>query len=287
VSRHWLGRGSTGGTASPRERADSQGWTGGMGPPGGKPSSPRGYAAVLRTSGLVKTYRTDGVTVQAVRGVDIELGVGEFVAVMGPSGSGKSTLLHVLAGLEPATSGEIWLRGQRVDGLSTAGWAVLRRRQIGFVFQFFNLLSNMTVADNVELPALLAGASARQARKRREELLAELGLADKATAAPVRLSGGEQQRVALARALANEPSLLLADEPTGNLDSSNARDVLRLLRRTHDSGQTILMVTHDARVASLADRVINLFDGMVADDAKIVPIPRGVNGVRDVLELRG
>jgi putative ABC transport system ATP-binding protein len=244
---------------------------------------------------------------------------------MGPSGSGKSTLLHVLGGLEPATSGEIWLRGQRVDGLSRAGWAILRRRHIGFVFQFFNLLSNMTVADNVELPALLAGATPRQARKRREELLAELGLADKAAAAPARLSGGEQQRVALARAqanepslllaelgladkaaaaparlsggeqqrvalaraLANEPSLLLADEPTGNLDSSNTRDVLRLLRRAHAGGQAILLVTHDARVASLADRVINLFDGTVADDAKIVPIPRTVNGVGDVLELRG
>ena len=251
------------------------------------PPAPSADSPLLRTAKLAKTYRTDGVPVEAVRGVDIELGIGEFVAVMGPSGSGKSTLLHVLAGLEPATSGQIWLRGQRVDGLSTAGWAILRRRHIGFVFQFFNLLSNMTVADNVELPALLAGASVRQARKRREELLAELGLADKATAAPARLSGGEQQRVALARALANEPSLLLADEPTGNLDSSNTRDVLRLLRRTHDSGQAILMVTHDARVASLADRVINLFDGMVADDAKIVPIPRGVNGVRDVLELRG
>jgi putative ABC transport system ATP-binding protein len=283
VSGHWLGRGGREGTVPPQEWGDAQGGSGGMGSPG----SARGYRALLRTSGLVKTYRTDGVTVPAVRGVDIELGVGEFVAVMGPSGSGKSTLLHVLAGLEPATSGEIWLRGQRVDGLSTAGWAILRRRHIGFVFQFFNLLSNMTVADNVELPALLAGTSARQARKRREELLAELGLADKATAAPARLSGGEQQRVALARALANEPSLLLADEPTGNLDSSNTRDVLRLLRRTHDSGQAILMVTHDARVASLADRVINLFDGMVADDAKVVPIPRGVNGVRDVLELRG
>jgi putative ABC transport system ATP-binding protein len=174
-----------------------------------------------------------------------------------------------------------------VDKLSTAGWALLRRRHIGFVFQFFNLLSNMTVADNVELPALLAGATARQARKRREELLAELGIADKADAAPARLSGGEQQRVALARALANEPSVLLADEPTGNLDSSNTRDVLRLLRRAHGQGQAILLVTHDARVASLADRVINLFDGMVADDAKIVPIPRSLNGVADVLELRG
>ena len=165
--------------------------------------------------------------------------------------------------------------------------AKLRLRTIGFVFQFFNLLSNMTVADNVELPALLAGATPRQARKRREELLAELGIADKAVAAPARLSGGEQQRVALARALANEPSLLLADEPTGNLDSSNTRDVVRRLRRAHAGGQAILMVTHDARVASLADRVINLFDGMVADDAKIVPIRRTVNGVGDVLELRG
>jgi len=242
---------------------------------------------LLRTSRLVKTYRTDGVEVEAVRGVDLELAVGEFVAIMGPSGSGKSTLLHVLGGLEPATSGEIWLRGQRVDGLSTAAWALLRRRHVGFVFQFFNLLSNMTVADNVELPALLAGATQRQARNRREQLLAELGLTGKAKAAPARLSGGEQQRVALARALANEPSLLLADEPTGSLDSSNTRDVLRLLRRAHDQGQAILMVTHDARVASLADRVINLFDGMVADDAKVVPISRGRGGVRDILELRG
>src|SRR5579863_6374249 len=243
--------------------------------------------ALLRARKLVKMYRADGVSVEAIRGIDLELAIGEFVAIMGPSGSGKSTLLHVLGGLAPATSGEIWLRGQRVDGLSTAGWAIMRRRHIGFVFQFFNLLSNMTVADNIELPALLAGASPRQARSRREELLAELGLADKAGAAPARLSGGEQQRVALARALANEPSLLLADEPTGNLDSANTRDVLRLLRRAHAGGQAILLVTHDARVASLADRVINLFDGRVADDAKIVPVPRTVNGVGDVLELRG
>ena len=251
------------------------------------PAQPTETLSLLRTSKLVKVYRADGVTVEAVRGVDIELGIGEFVAIMGPSGSGKSTLLHVLGGLEPATSGEIWLRGQRVDGLSTSAWAILRRQHIGFVFQFFNLLSSMTVADNVELPALLAGATPRQARKRREELLTELGISDKADAAPARLSGGEQQRVALARALANEPSVLLADEPTGNLDSSNTRDVLRLLRRAHAGGQAIMMVTHDARVASLADRVINLFDGMVADDARIVPTPRTMNGVADVLELRG
>jgi putative ABC transport system ATP-binding protein len=239
---------------------------------------------LLRTRGLVKEYRSDGVSVEAVRGVDVEVGVGEFVAIMGPSGSGKSTLLHVLGGLEPASRGEIWLRGRRVDQLSLAEWAVLRRKHVGFVFQFFNLLSNMTVADNVELPALLAGATARHARRRREELLGELGLSEKASAAPARLSGGEQQRVALARALANEPSLLLADEPTGNLDSSNTRDVMRLLQRTHDGGQAILLVTHDARVASMADRVINLFDGMVADDAPVMRIPRPV---ASVLELHG
>src|ERR1700730_15746711 len=199
------------------------------GPPAPSAESP----ALLRTSKLVKVYRAEGVTVEAVRGVDIELAIGEFVAIMGPSGSGKSTLLHVLGGLEPATSGEIWLRGQRVDGLSRAGWGILPRRHIGFVFQFFNLLSNMTVADNVELPALLAGATPRQARKRREELLTELGIADKAGAAPARLSGGGQERGALARPRPREPSLLLADEPTGNLDSSNTWDVLRLLRRAH------------------------------------------------------
>jgi len=279
VSRlSWPRQGGLGGRAAPPG-------AGGFG--GSSPRANTANTSLLRARGLVKVYRADGVAVEALRGVDFELDIGEFVAIMGPSGSGKSTLLHVLGGLEPATSGEIWLRGQRVDGLSTAGWAVLRRRHVGIVFQFFNLLSNMTVADNVELPALLAGATPRQARKRREELLAELGIAGKADMAPARLSGGEQQRVALARALANEPSLLLADEPTGNLDSSNTRDVLRLLRRAHAGGQAILLVTHDARVASLADRVINLFDGMVADDAKIMPIPRSANGVADVLELRG
>jgi putative ABC transport system ATP-binding protein len=245
---------------------------------------------MIRVENATKLYgraNANGTAVHALNGVSLRIDHGEFVAIMGPSGCGKSTLLHVLGGLDVLSSGEIYLDDEPVHQLDDAGLTRLRREKIGFVFQFFNLLSNMTVADNVELPALLAGASARQARNRREELLAELGLTDKATAAPARLSGGEQQRVALARALANEPSLLLADEPTGNLDSSNTRDVLRLLRRTHDSGQAILMVTHDARVASLADRVINLFDGMVADDAKIVPIPRGVNGVRDVLELRG
>ncbi len=228
---------------------------------------------LLRAAGLTKIFPADGGAVHAVSAVDLRVGRGEFVAVMGPSGSGKSTLLHLFGGLEPPTSGEIWLDGRRVDGLSQRQWAMLRRRHIGFVFQFFNLVSNMTVADNIELPALMSGASRHQARARREELLAELGLAAKAGTAPARLSGGEQQRVALARALASRPSLLLADEPTGNLDSSNSADVLALLGRVHDQGQAIMLVTHDARAASMADRVINLFDGMVTDDA-VVRVPR-------------
>ena len=247
------------------------------------PSSP----ALVQAVGLAKSFRTESGTVPAVRGVDLCVHQGEFVAVMGPSGSGKSTLLHVLGGLEPLTSGEIWLSGRRVDGLSQARWAMLRRRQIGFVFQFFNLVSSMTAADNVELAALLSGAARREARVRREELLAGLGLTDKADAAPGQLSGGEQQRVALARALAPRPSLLLADEPTGNLDSTNSAEVMRLLRRSHADGQTILLVTHDARAASLADRVINLFDGVIADDADLAP-PRPLPiAVSRVLDLRG
>jgi putative ABC transport system ATP-binding protein len=230
-------------------------------------------AGLLQARNITKTFQADGTRVPAIRGVDFALGRGEFAAIMGPSGSGKSTLLHLLGGLERPTSGEIWLDGRRVDGLSQAKWAVLRRRHVGFVFQFFNLLSNMTVADNVELAALMGGATRRQAAQRRDELLGELGLRGRADAAPARLSGGEQQRVALARAMANRPSLLLADEPTGNLDSSASRAVMRLLGRAHADGQAILLVTHDARVASAAERVICLSDGMVVDDAPLCPPP--------------
>jgi putative ABC transport system ATP-binding protein len=233
----------------------------------------------LLTRDLVKDYHADGGLVRAVRGVNLAVDAGEFVAIMGPSGSGKSTLLHVIGGLEPPTSGQIWLDGQRADRLSPAAWAVRRRRGIGIVFQAANLLSTMTVADNVELPALLAGATARQARARREELLEELGLAAKARAAPARLSGGEQQKVALARALANKPSLLLADEPTGNLDSTGTTEVLKLLRHAHAEGQAIVLVTHDARVAGHADRIVNLFDGMICDDAPVV-VPGARRGDR-------
>ncbi|WP_431046015.1 ABC transporter ATP-binding protein [Streptomyces sp. P1-3] len=245
--------------------------------------------AIVRAEGLVKTYRPEGAApVPAVRGVDLTVQRGEFVAVTGPSGAGKSTLLHLLGGLDRPDSGSIWLDGRQVDTCSEARWAVLRRKHIGIVFQFFNLVSNLTVADNVELPALLAGSSPRQARAARAELLAELGLEGKENSTPSELSGGEQQRVALARALVNAPSLLLADEPAGSLDSKGTREVLRLLSRFHQRGQTILLVTHDARVASAADRVISFFDGRIADDAPLgADRDRRTSGVADVLRLKG
>ncbi|MDH2428093.1 ABC transporter ATP-binding protein [Sphaerisporangium sp. TRM90804] len=242
----------------------------------------------LRTVNLVKIYQTGGLPVPAVRGVDLTVRPGEFVAVMGPSGSGKSTLVHMLGGLDTRTSGEIWVEGTRADTLGESAWALLRRQKIGFVFQFFNLVDNMTVADNVELPALLVGASPKHARERRDYLLGELGLSGKADAAPAQLSGGEQQRVALARALANQPQVLLADEPTGNLDSRNTKDVLRLLGEVHRQGQTIVLVTHDARVAGLADRVVTLLDGQIVDDGAVLSARRRPkSGAGDVVELRG
>jgi putative ABC transport system ATP-binding protein len=222
---------------------------------------------VIVTRGLERTYEGG---VRALRGVDAEVAEGEFVAVTGPSGCGKSTMLNLLGGLDRPTAGEISLGGRRVEAFSEAKWAHVRRREIGFVFQFFNLIGNLSVADNVELPGLLAGLSARDARTRREELLTLLGIAEYADSSPTRLSGGQQQRVAIARALINRPRVLLADEPTGNLDSASARDVMALLRSTHDErGQTIVLVTHDARVAARADRVLAMRDGAVAHETRL------------------
>jgi putative ABC transport system ATP-binding protein len=241
---------------------------------------------VLRTVNLEKIYQNAGVPVPAVRGVDLEVEEGEFVAIMGPSGSGKSTLVHMIGGLDPRTNGEIWIDGKRADTLSESGWALLRREKIGFVFQFFNLVANMTVADNVELPALLAGSSAKEARRRREDLLEALGLTGRCDSAPGQLSGGEQQRVALARALSNRPRLLIADEPTGNLDSRSTRQVLGLLGQVHRDGQTIVMVTHDGSVAAKADRLVYLVDGQITDDGA-PPRRRPKGGAGDVIELHG
>jgi putative ABC transport system ATP-binding protein len=234
--------------------------------------------SVLLTEGLSKTYTAEGVDVQAVRDIDLAVAPGEFVSIMGPSGCGKSTLLHMLGGLDRPTVGAVWLQGQRVDGLSEKAWALLRRRRIGFVFQFFNLIGNLTVADNVELPALLTGMAPRQAHARREELLTELGIEQVAGQVPGRISGGQQQRVALARALVNRPAVLLADEPTGNLDSASARDVMDLVRRYHGEGQTIVLVTHDPRVAASADRVVHMRDGAITEESRL-------SGDRDAASL--
>ncbi|MFF7240679.1 ATP-binding cassette domain-containing protein [Streptomyces collinus] len=249
-------------------------------------SAAPGPAAVLRAEGLVKTHHGEGAPAHAVRGVDLSVARGEFVAVTGPSGAGKSTLLHLLGGLQRPDRGSIWLDGRCTDTFGEARWAVERRKAIGIVFQFFNLVSNLSVADNVELPALLAGVSPKKARGEREELLAELGLEGKERSMPGELSGGEQQRVALARALVNHPPLLLADEPAGSLDSKGTREVMRLLSRFHGRGQTIVLVTHDARLASAADRVISFFDGRIADDATLDGTPSRRGGASGVLELR-
>jgi putative ABC transport system ATP-binding protein len=224
---------------------------------------------VLSARSLSRTYRTRDVVVEALRRVDLDVAAGEFVAVMGRSGSGKSTLLHLLGGLDRATGGEIHLCGRRVDRLSETRWAVLRRRQVGFVFQSYNLIGNLSVADNVELPALLVGIGPAEARRRRAALVEELDLADRARLVPGRLSGGEQQRVALARALINRPAVLLADEPTGSLDTASGKVVMGLIQRAHRAGQTVVLVTHDARVASTADRVVTMRDGQIVADADL------------------
>jgi putative ABC transport system ATP-binding protein len=224
---------------------------------------------VLEARGLAKTYDTGGAKVLALRGVDLSIDRGEFVAIMGPSGCGKSTLLNLLAGLDRPTAGEVWLDGERIDRLSETELALLRRRKIGFVFQFFNLVPTLSAVENVELPLLLVGGRRDDARRSASELLSDLGVGDRHAAAPAQLSGGQQQRVALARALANTPDIVLGDEPTGNLDSTAAREVLGLLRVARDRGQTLLVATHDARVAAAADRVVTIRDGLVSDETEL------------------
>jgi putative ABC transport system ATP-binding protein len=220
-------------------------------------------AAVVAVRGVRKTFEAELAPVRALRGVDLDVGPAEFIAIMGPSGCGKSTLLNLIAGLDVADEGEIRLAGEVVTGKSDDDLARMRRRHIGIVFQFFNLLEGMTVLENVVLPAMIAGTKRRAAETRARDLLDLLGLGDKAADVPAVLSGGQRQRLAIARALANEPTLLLADEPTGALDSDGGREVLELFRRLHTDGQAILMVTHNEEVAAAADRIVRMKDGRI------------------------
>jgi putative ABC transport system ATP-binding protein len=224
----------------------------------------------LSVEGVRKTFEAENAPVRALRGVDLVVPAGDFVALMGPSGCGKSTLLNLIAGLDVPDEGTIAVAGELVTGRSEDELARMRRRHVGVVFQFFNLLEGMTVLENVALPAIIAGRRRKAAETRARDLLDLLGIGDKVAAMPGVLSGGQRQRLAIARALANEPTLLLADEPTGALDSAGGQEVIELLSRLHAGGQTIVLVTHDADVASAAGTVVRMRDGrIVSDDADL------------------
>lgn len=213
-----------------------------------------------------KVYKTGAVTFAALRGVSLDIADGDFVAVMGPSGSGKSTLLHLMGGLDRPTAGRVEVKGVVLSEMDETALAKFRRAHIGFIFQFFNLIDNLTIQANIELPALLqSGRDRKTVRRRADALLERLGILDQANKHPWELSGGQQQRVAIARALINQPTLLLADEPTGNLDSASGQDVLRILQEFNAQGQTTLMVTHDAAAAAQAKRVIFIRDGRLVE----------------------
>ena len=229
----------------------------------------------LQMRGVRKTFEAENAPIRALRGVDLDVARGEFVAITGPSGSGKSTLLNLAAGLDLADEGSIVVAGDEITGQSEDELARMRRRHIGIVFQFFNLLEGVTVQENVALAAIIAGRKRRTAETRARDLLDLLGLGDKAAATPGVLSGGQRQRLAIARALANEPTLVLADEPTGALDSDGGQEVIELLRRLHAGGQTILLVTHDAAVADAAERVVRMLDGRISPGTAPDAVPPG------------
>jgi putative ABC transport system ATP-binding protein len=218
----------------------------------------------LRVRGVRRTFGVDSAPVRALRGVDLDVTVGEYLAIMGPSGCGKSTLLNLVAGLDAVDDGTIHIDGQAVTGRDDDWLARMRRREIGFVFQFFNLLDGLSVLENVALPAIAAGSKPKIAGERARDLLDLLGVSDKHDAMPASLSGGQRQRLAIARALANEPTLLLADEPTGALDQDGGEEQIELFRRLNNDGQTIVMVTHAPEVAAGADRVVRMIDGRIA-----------------------
>ena len=219
---------------------------------------------IIETRSLTKTYGTNGVAVHALRGIDLDVARGEFVALIGPSGSGKSTLMAILGCLDTPTTGTYALDGERVEGLSGSDLAHIRNEKIGFVFQQYNLLPKASVLRNVELPMLYAGVPRKERRARATELLERVGIPEKAKTLPGNLSGGQRQRVAIARALANRPAMLLADEPTGALDSKTGHEVLDLFRALNEQGNTVLIVTHDLSIASTAQRQVELYDGVIA-----------------------
>jgi putative ABC transport system ATP-binding protein len=224
-------------------------------------------APVVAAEEVTRRYGTGETAVDALRGVSLVVNQGELVAVMGPSGSGKSTLMHILAGLDKPTSGDVAIAGTQIAKLSDTDLTKLRRREIGFVFQFFNLLPMLTAEENVLLPLSIAGENADPAWL--GDLLEKTGLRDRKTHRPSELSGGQQQRVAIARALVSKPAIVFADEPTGNLDSKTSGEILELMRDSVDSyGQTTVMVTHDSRAAAIADRVLFLADGLIVEDRK-------------------
>ena len=224
---------------------------------------------VILTHKLARDYDMGGEVVHALRGVNIQIKRNEFVAIMGPSGSGKSTLMNLIGCLDTPTAGEYWLNSQKVSDLSDDELARIRNKEIGFVFQTFNLLPRASALHNVELPLIYAGLPGRERREKAAQALRHVGLGDRMEHRPNELSGGQRQRVAIARALVNDPSILLADEPTGNLDSGTGEEIMKLFEQLHDTGQTIVLVTHESDIAAHALRQIHLRDGVIARDEKM------------------
>ena len=229
-------------------------------------NEPMSTGPAVEVTAAYRTFEQDTAPVRALRGADLTVRAGEFVAVMGPSGCGKSTMLNLVAGLDIPDEGEVVIAGESLAGKDENALAIMRRQHVGIVFQFFNLLEGMTVLENVVMPAVIAGRKRKVAESRARDLLDLLGIGDKAKQAPGVRSGGQRQRLAIARALANEPTIVLADEPTGALDSEGGEEVLELFRRLHQGGQTILLVTHDQPVADAAERIVRMKDGRVDDD---------------------
>jgi putative ABC transport system ATP-binding protein len=226
---------------------------------------PKIEGPMILMRGIRKAYSMGRVEVEALRGIDLDIGGNDYVAVVGPSGSGKSTLMNIIGCLDTPTSGEYVLSGEKVAGLDRNRLADIRNRHIGFVFQNFNLLPYASALENVELPLLFAGVSTRERKERAEEMLRRVDLADRMDHKPTELSGGQMQRVAIARALVNRPAIILADEPTGNLDTASGQGIVGLFRELHGAGQTIVMITHDQAVARLAERIVQIRDGVLIE----------------------